>query len=34
LIRRVSTDFPEEILFDEQQDRFTATRERIATQLL
>jgi hypothetical protein len=34
LIRRVSTDFPEEILFDEQQDRFTATRERITTQLL
>lgn len=33
LIRRVSTDFPEEILFDEQQGRFTAALERITTQL-
>lgn len=33
LTRRVSTDFPEEILFDEQRAHFTATRERIASQL-
>jgi len=33
LIRRVSTDFPEEALFDEQQGLFTAAAERIATQL-
>jgi cellulose biosynthesis protein BcsQ len=33
LIRRVSTDFPEEILFDDSHGRFTAALERIATQL-
>lgn len=33
LIRRVSTDFPEEILFDEQRTRYTAALDRIASQL-
>lgn len=33
LIRKVSSDFPEEILYDESHDRFTACRDRIATQL-
>lgn len=33
LVRRVSTDFPEEILFAEEQARFAAAGERIAVQL-
>ena len=33
LIRRVSTDFPEEILFDEQRTPFTAALECITSQL-
>lgn len=33
LIRRVSTDFPEEILFAEEQAHFAAAGERIAAQL-
>jgi len=33
LIRRVSTDFPEEILYAEERKRFTTVQERIAGQL-
>jgi len=32
LVRRVSTDFPEEILFDEQHGRFLSVLNRVATQ--